>query len=164
MGTLPKRSKELEGKGGGHEVHHKTEELLRKTLNNPLLHSVPSYSLAGASSVLSTEEGFAKQGQGTERNGELIHRSFSLQSLQAYSHFPLSRFEVCQTQTSRAEPFELLSFTVIKLLRCPPCLLDADGIPSCFVEQEEPAETMVPSWEKTKSEHRELTVRDHFLI
>lgn len=114
--------------------------------------------------MLLTEEGSAKQGQGTERKGELIHRSFSLQSLQAYSRFPFSWFEACQTQTSREEPFEPFSCTVIKLPLCPPCLLDADGILSCFVEQEEPAETMVPSWEKTKSEHRELTVRDHFLI
>lgn len=57
---LQKRSKELEGKIVGHEVHHKTEELLRKTLNNPLMHSAPFYSLAGPSYVLLTEEVFAK--------------------------------------------------------------------------------------------------------
>lgn len=45
VGMLQKRSKELEGKIVGHEVHHKTEELLRKTLNNPLMHSAPFYSI-----------------------------------------------------------------------------------------------------------------------
>lgn len=48
-GHAAKRSKVVEGKGAGHEAHHKIEELLRETLNNPLMHSVPFYSLAGPS-------------------------------------------------------------------------------------------------------------------
>lgn len=56
---LQKRSKELDGKGGECEVHHKTEEL-RKTLNNPVMHSVAFYSLAGPNYELLTEEVFAK--------------------------------------------------------------------------------------------------------
>jgi len=92
VGVLQKRPKEQEGKGGEHEVHHKTVELLRKTLNNPLMHSIPFYSLAGASSVLLSEEVFAKQGRGTDRKGEFIHR-FSSPTIFT-SMFSFSMFSV----------------------------------------------------------------------
>lgn len=106
-GHAAREIKGTAGEGRGHEVHHKTAELLRRTLNKPLMHSAPFCSLAGPSCVLLTEEVFAKDRQGTGLKGELINRSFSLQSLQAHSHFPFSQLEVCQTQSSREEPFKL---------------------------------------------------------
>lgn len=64
-GHAPREIKGTEGEGRGHEVHHKTAELLRRTLNKPLMHSAPFCSLAEPSCVQLTEEVFAKDRQGT---------------------------------------------------------------------------------------------------
>lgn len=55
-----KRDQRIWSGSRGHEVHQKTEELLRKILTNALMHSVRFYSLAGPSYMLLTEEDFAK--------------------------------------------------------------------------------------------------------
>lgn len=153
------------GEGRGHKVHHKTGELLRRTWNKPLMHSAPFCSLAGPSCVLLTEEVFAKDRQGMGWKGELINRSFSYNP---YRHILIFHFLSLRSVKPRTAG-KSHSSSVIKLLLRPPCLLatTADSILPCFIcclKKEELSRNNGAWWEKTQSEHRSLTVRDHFLI